>query len=282
MQRSQIDKKLEILTEFKSKLKGVTILKINQRTHIMKLKQYIHALVWLKRHWSREYSVKKIEYFKRFIKKDDVCLDIGAHAGSWTRPLSNMVTNGTVYAFEALPYYSDILKVTLRVLGCKNVVILNYAVSDTPGNVEIIWKDNNKNKLTGMTHIAGMNEAQSDSVTVESIALDDFIFSIPRIRRLSFIKMDIEGAEYLSLKGSIKIIEEFRPVIFLELCNPYCERYGYQDEDIFNFFLNLNYNSFQFEKEDSFSALKEIDVDNYRACEDVLFIPHEKISNIYQ
>lgn len=240
-------------------------------------KQILHAFVWLKRHYSGQLDVGKTTFFKAFIAEDDVCLDIGAHAGSWAKPLSNIVSKGSVYAFEALPYYSNVLKLTLKLLGCRNVFVFNKAITEKPEQVQIVWKDRNDKRLTGMTHIAGKEESQKDTVSVEGITIDDFVAGCHEIDKVRFIKMDIEGAELLALRGGKSVIDQFRPILFLELCDKYCERYGYKDEDVFSYFSERNYVAYQF-TEDTFDSIVEVDVGNYRGCEDVLFLPLE-VSN---
>ena len=92
------------------------------------VKQFLHSLVWTKRHLTGQYDVSEISVVARFIRPDEICLDIGAHAGSWTRPLSKLVERGHVYAIEALPYYAKVLKLTVALLRLKNVSVINRAV----------------------------------------------------------------------------------------------------------------------------------------------------------
>ncbi|MBC7511992.1 MAG: FkbM family methyltransferase, partial [Ferruginibacter sp.] len=51
-------------------------------------------------------------------------------------------------------------------------------------------------------------EGQTGSTT--TVSIDDFV-RLNKIEKVDFIKMDIEGAEPLALKGSIETIKRFRP-----------------------------------------------------------------------
>ncbi|MGD9057220.1 MAG: FkbM family methyltransferase, partial [Desulfobacterales bacterium] len=121
-------------------------------------KTIIHSIIWIKRHLIGQLKVSAISAIQQFIIPSDVCIDVGAHAGSWALPLSKLVYKGHVYAFEALPYYSSVLNIAFYLLQRKNITILNNAVVDCNRPVRLVWKDKNGNRLTGKTHVAGEKE----------------------------------------------------------------------------------------------------------------------------
>jgi hypothetical protein len=49
----------------------------------------------------------------------------------------------------------------------------------------------------------------------EVVDIDSFL--LPRLKKLSFVKIDIEGAEYFALKGMEKTLKQFHPVILIEI-----------------------------------------------------------------
>jgi FkbM family methyltransferase len=240
-------------------------------------RQIIHAFVWVKRHLLSQYRVEPMSTIQRFLTPTDVCIDVGAHAGSWTLPLSKLVSKGHVYAFEALPYYSEVLKMTIRLLRRKNITVFNNAIVDNNRSVNIVWKDNKGNRLTGKTHVIGLEES-AESVVVEGITLDTFLERISTtVGKIRFIKMDIEGAELLALKGATKLINVHRPVFYLEIYDSYCQRYGYSAEKIFNFLGNYKYASFIIQFTSNYKLIS-IDSSSYSGEGDVLFVPREELS----
>lgn len=236
------------------------------------LKQSLHALVWTKRHLTGEYDVNEISIVARFIRSDEICFDCGAHAGSWTRNLSKLVERGHVYAFEALPYYAKVLKLTVTLLSLKNVTVINYAVTDNTNSVQLIWRDGSSKRLTGLTHIAGFEEDTKDAITINSITLDGFIASHSFRSRIAFVKADVEGAELMVVRGAVKMIEQFRPVFYLEIESDHCCRYGYKPADLFDFFDLQKYRAYTVSGNDFLGTDKRV----YSGQGDVLFVPEER------
>ncbi len=210
----------------------------------MMIKQFVHAIVWTKRHLAGQYDVGEISSVARIIRPDEICLDCGAHAGSWTRHLSKVVERGHVYASEALPYYEKVLKLTVTFLRLKNVTVLNYAVTDHTNPVPLIWQDGNAKRLTGLTHIAGFAEDTKDAITINSTTLDGFIASHCFRSRVAFVQADVEGSELMVVHGAVKMIGQFRPVFYLEVENDRCRRYGYKPANLLDFFDLQKYSAY--------------------------------------
>lgn len=228
----------------------------------------LHTLAWVKRHVLNEHRVPETKVIASFIKPTDVVLDIGAHSGAWTVPLSKMVPQGKVFAFEALPYYARVLKATLRVLRIKNVDVINRPILDENRSVEMVWLDPKGSRLTGLTHVKASGESAKDTVSVESMVLDQHIsvFGGP----IRFIKMDIEGAELLALKGAIQLINTHKPMMFIELNESHCLRYGHKVIDVFHFFGGLDYEGCLRSEDGVWSG---IDASSYSGSGDVWFLP---------
>jgi FkbM family methyltransferase len=243
------------------------------------LREIVHAIIWTKRHLLGQLRVEEMSAIQELITADDTCFDIGAHAGSWAVPLSDLVPGGHVYAFEALPYYARVLKKTIRLLRRKNITVISRAVVDNDCSVNIIWKDVSGRTLTGTTHVAGPDEKLINPVLVEGMALDTFLDQIPiHMRRVRFVKMDIEGAELLALRGATKLIETCRPIFYVELWSQYCKRYRCLPTDVFKFFSENEYKPFVVS---SGSQIVPVDSADYPGRGDVLFIPTEGLSALH-
>ena len=70
---------------------------------------------------------------------------------------------------------------------------------------------------------ARLNEGEhSDIITIESeiIKIDDLNY-----KNVSFMKIDVEGAELLVLKGAINTIKNSRPIIMIEIEDRWIESY---------------------------------------------------------
>jgi FkbM family methyltransferase len=233
------------------------------------VRHLLHSLVWTRRHLAGRLPAKELGPLLPLLSPDDVFLDIGVHAGSWTVPASRVLVRGHVYAFEALPYYANVLGGTLRLLGRRNVTIVRGAVSDAPGEVEIVWKDASGRRLTGMTRISNAEDS-GEKVRVRALTIDAFRREqhVPRVR---LIKCDVEGAELRVLRGAAGTIDECRPIVFCELYDAYCRRFGYSARDVFAFFSPRRYQTLEY-REGRFVAL---DPERYSGAGDVLFLPDD-------
>lgn len=231
----------------------------------------LHAVVWTKRHLSGALAVPELPSLLPLLRPDDVFIDVGAHAGGWTVPVSRALTAGHVYAFEALPHYAGVLKMTVAFLRRRNVTVVAGAIADRPGVVPMVWKDAEGRRLTGMTHIGRPGE-RGDAVPVEAFTLDDYCARQPQ-RRISLVKCDVEGAELLVLRGAVSIIDRWRPLVFCELYEDYCAKYGYHASDVFEFFGARRYRPWTIER----GTFHSLDPARYGGRGDVLFAPSEDV-----
>jgi FkbM family methyltransferase len=245
------------------------------------LKQTIHGTgilltaIWTKRHLLRELRAEAIPFIKDRISPSDICLDVGAHAGAYAVPLSSIVRDGHVYAFETFPYYAGVLKRTIRILGRRNITVVNKAVTDRNGPVQIAWKHPDGRWFTQTTHVARLGEEIVEPLVVDGITLDSFLDSLPSrgARKIGFVKIDVEGMELLVLRGAARLIQEERPIFYLELYRRYCLTYGYEPADVFSLFERNRYRSFVIGNQ---TEMAPVEASTYTGEGDVFFIPAER------
>lgn len=87
-------------------------------------------------------------------------------------------------------------------------------------------------------------ERPSDCHIVPTIRLDDLLRHEARV---DMIKIDIEGAEYLALKGAEKLLEKHRPALIAEL-NPVAlgTVSGKSVADLLGLLVSFGYRAFDF------------------------------------
>jgi hypothetical protein len=64
-------------------------------------------------------------------------------------------------------------------------------------------------------------------------------------KRIDFIKMDIEGAELNALRGAEMLIEKHRPQFLIEINRAACLGFGYDPQEIADFFARWGYEFYQ-------------------------------------
>jgi FkbM family methyltransferase len=139
------------------------------------------------------------------IKPGDTVLDLGGNVGTSALLFSKLVgDSGRVFSFE--PVSHDVLARNLRENRVQNTEAVPLGVADRSGDAVF--------KITGIgidARLAPANGAfAGDDKPLPLTTLDEF--SIERgLDRVDFIKMDIEGAEELALRGGKDVLRRFRP-----------------------------------------------------------------------
>lgn len=232
-------------------------------------KQQIHSLLWWYRLVSGSTRPKELPHLTSLLSPNDLAFDVGAHAGAWAYPLSRLMRR--VYAFEALPYYAQVLTSALKLAGAGNVTVVNNAVSNRPGTVSMVWRAPSGARLTGLTHVASSGEAVENTVAVESIALDDFIRARDLAEeRVGLIKCDVEGYECNVIEGAAQAIRKWRPVVFAEVQNSTLCRYGKSSSDLIKLMESFAYAATGFLRDGS---QRPVDTVSYTGEGDILFCP---------
>ena len=238
-------------------------------------KELAHAAVWSLRHLRGKLTPPELGLFAPFIKEGDTCLDIGAHAGSWLFPLGRLVgPTGRVIGFEALPYYARVLRMTKAIVGTSNVMVMNNAVTEGGASVRMIWQDPSGARLTGRTHIAGQGENTAVGVEVAGVTIDTVCTPMPG--RISFVKIDVEGAELGALRSGFATLRKHRPIVFSEVVEAHLNRYGHTAQMLFSFFEDMDYRPFSVRGGQILSTTAAL----ASALNDILFVPAESADSV--
>jgi len=163
------------------------------------------------------YEPQIICLLRAAVKPGDFCIDVGAHLGYLTLVLSRMVGHsGRVVSFEPVPENFRALQENIRLNKATNVDLHNTAISDSSGAISIACVA--QQTFSWTPSAVSQNSADNlNTIICNSVTLDDFLAGTPRIPRL--IKIDVEGAELLVLRGAIRILETCGPILYLEIHN---------------------------------------------------------------
>lgn len=152
-------------------------------------------------------------------------LDVGAMFGESSMPF--LMNGWTVYAFE--PDIDGVKSGKLSEISkrFKDFQLDNRAVSDVSGNeLEFFVSEESK----GISSTIKFSDHHNASHKVTTLALRDFIKE-KGIKHVQFLKIDVEGADFLVLKGLD--FNECRPeVILVEFEDKKTENLPFSKEDI--------------------------------------------------
>lgn len=170
-----------------------------------------------------------LKQFISWLKPGAVLYDIGANVGFHSLVANEFAEDGTIYAFEPMPFVRAVfekhLELNQALIGKNNIRLLPIAVSDTEKEVEF---SNDPASRDGNTYITGsyiFNNA-AGKIKVHCDSIDGLIakgYKVPDI-----IKIDVEGAEYDVLLGARKTIEQNHPFILLATHD--CHLHGVQQK----------------------------------------------------
>ncbi len=145
-------------------------------------------------------------YSEVTIKPGDVVVDAGANMGIFSALSSAM--GGIVYAFE--PVAETIEKYLSKVAMLNpNINIVPFALSNIIGEIEIEIPISKKHLgLAGASIVRNFKKCKKEKI--KTITLDRWVEE-NNIKKVDFIKADIEGAERLMLEGATNVLKNFSP-----------------------------------------------------------------------
>lgn len=139
-----------------------------------------------------------------------------------------MEVRGKFFSFEPESDNFQLLKKNIELNQAKNVVAIQKAVSNENESRFLYLSNENK----GDHKIINLNESNDlEKVKIECTKLDD-----TKVNQYSIdlIKIDIQGAEMLALKGMSKILKNNPNMIILTELWPYgIEKSGYSPKEFF-------------------------------------------------
>lgn len=168
-------------------------------------------------------------WIKEILGKNSVFIDVGANVGAYLYTLENHLKPENIYAFEP---NQQLFKRLKRLFPKVN--LLSFALSDVSTIAEFKIPVINGEKVhtrgTLQTSIKEKNEEKTILQKVEVKPLDDLVFDEGYIeqdrnaqtnkfnlKKLDFIKIDVEGNEMQTLRGAKKTIEKFKPILMVEM-----------------------------------------------------------------
>ena len=162
---------------------------------------------------------KLLKFYSRFVKKDDLCFDIGANYGRRTEIFLKL--GARVVAVE--PQDSCMQKLQKKYDNNKRVILIKKAISDNHGEEELMISDSHTLSSMSMEWIDSIKSSDMFFVSTQAfswqksakVQVTTLNQLIKEYGKPAFCKIDVEGYEYKVLKSlsePIRVVSfEFTP-----------------------------------------------------------------------
>lgn len=174
------------------------------------------------------YQIDNLNAALRHVTNHDCAIDGGAHVGTWSRVMSGAFEK--VIAVEPSHDTFECLTFNLQQAGCANVDCRHLALGDAPGQIAMHLDPVQAEKAnTGARFVR-----PGGDIAVETIDS----WNLPS---LGFLKLDIEGSEYVALRGAKDTLQRCRPIVLFENKWLWTVHYGVPKNAVAQFLTSIGY-----------------------------------------
>jgi FkbM family methyltransferase len=206
--------------------------------------RFAPSVGWLTHLWksvTRQDHASWRPILRRLLPADGVAIDVGAHGGQFTRLLADLAPRGLVVAVEPSGYTQSVLRLALWVRGVRNVAVVATALGAESGAALLNTPIKRQGDMGyGLANIATTASATGITELVSVTTLDALVGALA-LKRLDFVKADIEGHEAALIAGAQKTLKRFRPALLLEQDPNFLARAGASLETLWTELMTLGY-----------------------------------------
>jgi FkbM family methyltransferase len=206
---------------------GVTVVADLKTPHGLGIYRY--------RHRSDVDADPDLSLVERHLSPGDVFIDCGANVGMFTvAGASKVEREGLVVSFEPVPETRAALERNITVNVFNNVIVLPHALSDVRTQRTFFVAANGAGLSSFAPAVLGI------PITVQTLRPDD-VLPLLGSRKVSVLKMDIEGAEVAALRGAKRLLSEHQPVLLVEVEDRHLRRQHSSAEELYELLESLGY-----------------------------------------
>jgi FkbM family methyltransferase len=232
-------------------------------------------------YWTGEYDREILARLSACLQEGWTVFDIGANVGFYTMALGRQLKarKGVLHAFEPVKSNFDRLVRCAALNGLEGVVVAHdVALGDEEGVIDL-HMESEDNASTGNAVMVRENVVGTQNMAVNATAritcLDTYAQE-QQIDACHLIKIDVEGAELLFLRGGATFLGKHRPIIYGEF-NPYwLKQFGQSFTDVVNLVTPWDYRFFKQADRARFVEMLQPEVD----IADVLLCPSETPASV--
>ncbi len=164
--------------------------------------------------WTGAYEPKFSAALADAVQTGDVCYDIGGYRGFFAGVCA-IAGASAVHVFEPLPDNIRRIESLIEANPALPLALHRMAVGAEVGESEfVVMAEASMGKLPGSSFQPEAQSSQTVPVLIETL---DHLRESGAIPPANVIKIDVEGAEAMVLRGAQRLISESRPRLFIEV-----------------------------------------------------------------
>ncbi len=232
-------------------------------------------------YWTGEYDTDVISRLATCLQEHCTVFDVGANIGFYSIALGKNLAglNGKLHAFEPVPNnYARLQEcINLNQLG-NTITAHNIALGSEEGMIELYMVTDN-NASTGNAVVLKEKVITEDKLkgnaTARITQLDSYVQE-QGIEACHLIKIDVEGAEVMFLRGGESFLSKTRPIIYGEFNPHWLKQFGHSFLDVVNIVKPWDYRIFKQQKGVRFTEVMQPEV----GLADILLCPAETPNSV--
>lgn len=188
------------------------------------------------------YEYWKTRLFSNLVNEGMTILDIGSCEGYYAILFASLMHDkGRVLAFEPDPDNCRWLRTNIATNGYKCIEIHEYALSDIEGETTF-HPGGGVGSLIRDSSALSLFHRPRDPVTVRTRTLDN-VLRDANIQNVDLIKMDVEGADLLVLKGAQHTLRTMNVRILMDI-----DVHGDEERELFDLLATCGFSSYRIGK----------------------------------
>lgn len=173
------------------------------------------------------------------IKPGMIVYDIGANIGVITLNVAKKILQqGKIFSFEPSPYNFKCAQANIDRNNFSNITLLNLGLGNKKTTAFLYNVNTNNRGMQRILQSEPNKEIEKTQVQIDTLDNTTQALSMPAP---SLIKIDVEGFELKVLKGANHIINEYKPLLFIELDDNNLREQGNTAGELVKFLMQKGY-----------------------------------------